>query len=215
MRQQSRARVMTLMSGRWELSRPLKELTIEQKLERSFDRNVIVSRETAEELPWIEALKLLRLWEYTGHVRRGYFVEGLSGMQYVRDKDFAGVTYDLEQPSQEILWLPASDPAQAWGKILPHCEGRGFLNIPGTAVALKAGVPVVIFERQGKTLRVFEPAALPEALRSFALDYTTGRLFPTTRRLTVKEYPDDTVSALKEAGFAKDMTDHVLHRGYL
>ena len=35
-------------------------------------------------LTWREALEILRVWEYTGgRVRRGYFIEGMSGAQFI------------------------------------------------------------------------------------------------------------------------------------
>jgi len=211
-RQRARARVMTLMAGRWELARPLKTLTIEQQLERTFDRSLILCRETAQSLNWGDAIKVLRVWEYTGRVRRGYFIRGLSGMQYVRDKDFAGIMFEMQEPDDEIVWLAAVDPAQPWGKYLAHYEGRAFMNVPGTAVALRAGIPVAVFERQGRTLRVFDDASLAGALRLFTEDYAMRRLFPTLRRLTVKEYPPEAAAALKDAGFSREMQDFVMYR---
>jgi ATP-dependent Lhr-like helicase len=120
-----KARVMTITSGRWELTRPLKALTIEQQLERLFDRHIILCRETVQGvLDWMAALNILRVWEFTGRTRRGYFVEGLSGMQYIRDREFTGIMAALEDPNDRILWLPAVDPAQPWGKSLAHLPDR-------------------------------------------------------------------------------------------
>lgn len=211
-RQRARARVRTLMAGRWELARPLKALTIEQQLERGFDRSLILCRETAQHMNWAEAVRLLRVWEYTGRVRRGYFIEGLSGMQYIRDRDFAGVMFEMEQPGEEIVWLSAADPAQPWGKYLPHYRERTFMNVPGTAVALRGGIPVAVFERQGRTLRVFDNAYLPDALKAFVQDYSARRLFPAVRRITVKEYPREAADVLKAAGFSKEVQDYILYR---
>jgi len=209
-----RARVMTVTSGRWELLRPLKAQTTEQRLERLFDRAVVVCRETAAGFPdWPAALNILRVWEFTGRVRRGYFVEGLSGMQYIRDGEFAGILSALEMPENEIVWLPAADPAQPWGKSLAHREGRSFLNVPGTVVALRAGLPVAVFERQGRTLRVFDEGALPAALQTFEADFSRRRLFPQSIRLSVREYPKEAAPSLEGAGFVREMQDYVLHRG--
>ncbi|SHH66800.1 ATP dependent helicase, Lhr family [Sporobacter termitidis DSM 10068] len=212
-KRQMRARVMTVASGRWELTRPLKALSTERQLERLFDRSVVVCRETAQGvLDWTAALGVLRVWEFTGRVRRGYFIEGLSGMQYLRDSAFAGITAALEHPDDRTLWLPAADPMQPWGKSLRHMEGRSFMNVPGTAAALRAGIPVAVFERQGKTLRVFDRDALPEALKAFARDYARRRLFPQAARLTVREYPAEAAEALARAGFVREMQDFVLYR---
>ena len=130
-RRRVKARVLTMTSGRWELTRPLKAPTTEQQLERLFDRFAIVCRETAGGvLDWGAALGLLRVWEFTGRVRRGYFVEGLSGMQHIRDREYAGVTAALDRTEDRLVWLPAVDPAQPWGKSLAHREGFSFLNVP-------------------------------------------------------------------------------------
>jgi ATP-dependent helicase Lhr and Lhr-like helicase len=212
-KQRVRARVTALTSGRWELSRPLKEQTPEQQLERLFDRAVLLCRETAQGLNWSDSLRLLGYWELTGRVRRGYFIEGLSGMQYLRDKDFEGIMHALEHPGDDIVWLPAIDPLQPWGKSLAHASGRSFMNVPGTAVALRAGVPVAAFERQGKLLNSFDSTALPEALRIFAHAFTQRRLFPALHRLTVKDYPPDAEVSLRGAGFVQEMRDYVLYRG--
>ncbi|MEA4890402.1 MAG: DEAD/DEAH box helicase [Clostridiaceae bacterium] len=213
-KQRVKARVMALTSGRWELSRPLKALSPEQQLERLFDRVVILSRETVQGMSWGAALNVLRVWEYTGRVRRGYFIGGLSGIQFIREKDYAGTMLSLEQPRDQIICLPAVDPAQPWGKCLPHWPERSFLNVPGTVVALRAGVPVAVFERQGKTLRVFDEASLPEVLHVIAYDYSERRLYPAQNRLTVRQYPPEAADALVKAGFIREMQDYVLYREY-
>lgn len=154
------------------------------------------------------------MWEYTGRVRRGYFTRGLSGVQFIRDKDFAGTIQELEQPRDEIIWLSAVDPVQPWGKSLSHLQDRSFLNVPGTAVALRSGVPVAVFERQGKVLRVFEDTLLSDAMRIFVHDYASKHIFSTVNRLMVKQYPHEAIDALTSAGFLREMQDYVLYRGY-
>ena len=211
-------RSVALTSGRWELTRLLKPLSIEDRLERGFDRALILSRETAKGLSrgnepgisWGEALEVLRIWEYTGKARRGYFVEGLDGAQFVRADDYRSVVSALEHPTDGIVWLNATDPAMQWGKSLPHMSERAFINVAGTAVALSAGVPIALFERKGQVLRVFEPSRQEEALTVFARDYAQRRIFPDQRRMTVKEYPADAESALEGAGFKRQMLEYTL-----
>jgi len=212
-RQRVNARVQVL-TGRWEVIRPLKTPTVEQLLERGFDRAVIVCRETVQGISWAEALEALRIWEYTGRARRGYFVEGLSGIQFIRESDFAGTVFALQNPRSELVWLNAADPSQPWGKCLPHRENRAFLNVAGSAAALKSGVPVAVFERQGKTLRVFEPKHLNEVLTTFVRDYAGRRIFGGQQRIVVKEYPKEAAEALKNAGFSRELQDFVLYRPY-
>lgn len=208
-----RAKAMT--TGRYELVRPLKELSTEELLEREFDRAIILCRETIKSLPWAKALETLRVWEYTGKVRRGYFIEGLSGIQFIRDKDFTKTMQELENPNGEIVWIPAVDPFQLWGKILKHIPDRSFLNVPQTVVALYSGRPVAVLERQGKVLRVFEDDKLAEALNVLVTDFNKKRIFPAINRITIKQYPELAADMLIKAGFRRELQDYVLYRSSL
>ncbi len=211
-RQRVSVRSKALTTGRWEVLRPMQQLTMEQQLERAFDHAVLLCRETAGELNWTAALEVLRVWEYTGRVRRGYFIEGLSGVQYIREEDYGGTVLALEQPADRIVWLPAADPAQPWGKVLPHKPERAFMNVAGTAVALQKGVPIAVFERQGRVLRVFEEEFLPEALLEFNKYYFGRRLFPALSRITVRQFPAEAARALSETGFIREIQDYTLYR---
>lgn len=215
-------RVKALRAGRWDIVRPLKgqgdRQALTAGLDRCFDRFVILCRETAAAsgLSWQEVLSVLRIWEYTGQARRGYFVEGLSGAQFIRGKDYESVVRMLgsgqQQSRKKLVWLNAADPAQIWGKILPHKKGRNFMNVPGTAVVCYGGVPVAVMERQGNTLRVFEEELLSECLGHFVEAYKKGRIFPGLKRIVVKSYPDCAREALTRAGFFREMQDYVLYR---
>lgn len=174
-------------------------------------------RETAvglwgKDVLWKDVLRSLSLREYTGQARRGYFVEGMSGAQFMDTAAFAGSIRALQEPSEQIIWVNAADPAQVWGKVLPHREGRSFPNVPGTLVALRAGRPVMLLERQGRSLRVWEEDAAEEGIFLFAAQFAAGRLYPGLKRVVVKEYPESCRGALQAAGFLREMQDYVLYR---
>jgi ATP-dependent Lhr-like helicase len=81
-------------------------------------------------------------------------------------------------------------------------------------VALSAGEPVAVFERQGRLLRIFDESVLNDALKAFAQAYSARRVFPEQRRLTVKQYPQQASAALSQAGFSQAAQDYELYRGY-
>lgn len=233
-RQRVNLRVKALQAGRFDLVRPLRQLTVQEQMDRCFDRYLILCRETALScgLSWQEALNNLRVQEYTGQVRRGYFVRGLSGAQFIRREDFAGVTFALLHPDNaavdggstdqglspgtssqgEVIWLNAADPAQPWGKLFPHEEGRAFVNVPGTAVAFVGGIPAALFERQGKAFRIFQKNGLEEILLRFAEEFRRGRIFAGKKRIVVKEYPPEAAEAFGKSGFMREMQDYCLYK---
>ncbi|MDR1117450.1 MAG: DEAD/DEAH box helicase [Oscillospiraceae bacterium] len=212
-RQRVRSRVMA-MEGRWELTRPAKELSPRELIDRAFDFSPLLCRETAGGVRWQEALETLRILEYTGQARRGYFVEGLSGAQFIRDGEFNAVTNMLENPREDIVWLSAADPAQQWGKSLEHRDREtSFICVAGTAVALCGGVPAAVLENRGGTLRVFDESRLESVLNTFINEYRQKRIFPEQKRITVKSYPEFAAPALAAAGFAEEMRDFVYWRG--
>ena len=229
-RQRVNVRVMMLSDGRWDIVRPLKRKSLEDLLQQFIGENVILCRETfrksmaeyenepEEDFTWMEALQILRIWEYTGKVRRGYFVKGMSGAQFIRSEDYHSVVreLDLKDPEgsreKEIFWLNAADPGQIWGKVLEQMEGSSFINVPGTLVVLQDGIPAVILERQGKTLRVLEYENLNRIMKQFAAEFQSKILFPGQKRLIIKEYPQEAAESLRSAGFMKEMQDYVLYR---
>lgn len=194
--------------------RPVRELTLQEQIDGCFTRYRILCRETAalSGLSWQEALSILRIQEYTGQVRRGYFVEGLSGAQFIRSEEFAGVTSQLLHPVSETVWISAADPIQPWGKLLAHMPGREFINISGNAVALQGGIPIAVMERQGQVLRIFEEDHMEEVLRLFAESYKQGRLFVDKKRIQVKEYPKEAAGMLEKSGFSRQVQGYALYR---
>lgn len=211
-RQQARSRLAAVSGGRWELARPVSVPTLSERLEAAFDRWGLLCRETAalEDIRFSDALALLRRMEYTAEARRGYFVKGLSGAQFVRARDFDRIYAALHEPETESVCLNAVDPAQAWRRILKPDPERAFLCVPGTAVVLAGGEIRLILERQGAQLRSF--GAEPQDYVAVAEAFRVGRLFPQLHLLTVRSYPEEAAPALERAGFVREMRDYVLEK---
>lgn len=212
LKQRVNRRMNALNTGRWEVLHPVKTPSLEDKLNQLFDRSVIVCRETMDDITWQQALQVLRIWEYTGQVRRGYFIEGLSGIQFIREQEFAGTMLSLEQPREELFWICAADPGQPWGKILKHQEGRNFMNLPGTYVAIYMGQPVAVFERLGKIFRCFDSEYCQKALQQFVIGFRSRAIYSERKRIVVKEYDKEYEPFFREAGFMREMQDFSLYR---
>ena len=221
-KQQLHARAYAMSSGRWDILRPLKSIPEEALIQACFQEYGIVCRETfriflqqleqEQDFSWRDALHLLSIWEFTGRVRRGYFVKGMSGAQFIRKQEYEGSMHILAHPKQQICWLNAQDPMQPWGKLLEHKDSAAFMNIAGTAVALAGGTAIMVFERQGTVLKIFDISLAEEALHVFVQTYREQRIYPDKKRLLVKEYPKAAAALLERAGFYKDMLDYMLYR---
>lgn len=173
-----------LAGGRWFLVRELHDPAVadtERALARAqmlLERYGIVSREAAQ----AEALaggfgpvyRVLRAMEEAGKVRRGYFVEGLSGAQFAH----AGTVDRLrasrpEAPpgsTPQAVALSALDPANPYGSLLPWpATGAGDAlkprRLPGSWVILVGGRPMLYLGAGGRQLASF-PAMLEDDAES-------------------------------------------------
>lgn len=143
-----------------------------------LDRHGVACREThamgAWSLPWAATAAALAGMEMRGEVRRGYFVEGLSGVQYAAAWSVDALRAPPAEAPESVV-LAAADPAQPWGDPL---EGHGVRRAAGARVVLEGGAPVVMFEGTRATplsdrpLPGYVPAlvALRETLRASRAD---------------------------------------------
>jgi ATP-dependent Lhr-like helicase len=217
----SRSRGAPAVGGRCSLVKDLVKGASSSSTERAhalamslLERWGVVSREccAADEVPggFSAVYTVLKALEESGHVRRGHFVDGLTGAQFA----MPGVVDRLRarreaSGNDEVIILSAGDPANAWGAALPwptvsSSDGDGEASRPrrvgGALVVLVGGRPVLYVEKGGKSLVTF-PAArgdgddLARAVHALKtrLDYKTLRIArvdgadadtaPTTRLL--------------------------------
>lgn len=103
-----------------------------------LDRYGLVSRDTVagEGVPggFSSVYPVLSHMEEAGQIRRGYFVEGLGGAQFALP---GAVDRIRSRPSQPLLWLAATDPANLHGSVIPWPETE-------TRLAREAGAYVIV-----------------------------------------------------------------------
>ena len=189
-----------------------------------LDRHGVVAAETArhEHVPGgFEVLyPVLREMEEAGHIRRGYFVDGLAGRQFAVPAAVERLRRERRGPAERgpIEVLPAVDPASPWGAVLswPRLGSeidprrRGPRRVPGAWLVLRAGSPRLYLEAGGQGVRTFaalgddpEPGDVWGALRDLA-----GRRRRRTLRLLridgrpAREAP--WTATLDDCGFEKD-----------
>jgi ATP-dependent Lhr-like helicase len=157
-------------NGRWSLVGTKNilgpALTDEEKVRRQAEqlliRYGIVAREIAKReenfLPWpLLAMEMQRM-EMRGELRRGYFVDGLSGMQFALPEAVTMLEEIKHDKSNDDLPAVVSmcDPANPYGTGIDwnnaHGESLKISRIPGNFAVLDRGVPVLWIENYGARL---------------------------------------------------------------
>src|SRR5262249_25655227 len=153
--------------GRWALvpwGRPEAEAHALFQAQVLLQRYGIVARELALLDPWMAPWRVLyevlSRMELAGEVRRGYFVEGLSGAQFALP-EAARLLQESALPSTAaapVVLVHSLDPANLYGSGAPFdialLDGgtRPLVRRAGHWLVLRAGRPVLIVEQQGKRL---------------------------------------------------------------
>jgi ATP-dependent helicase Lhr and Lhr-like helicase len=169
-RRRGREATRTPLYGRWSVL-PEPDADVGARAAAWAERLLIaygvVAREVAGAaevpVPWPVLLDALTTLEAQGRVRRGYFVRGLSGVQFARPE----VVDRIRRASSERLRVVATaDPANAFGPILPVPGDRAYRpsRVPGSWLVLVAGEPLLAVEGRGRRLIPLRHDRVAEAL---------------------------------------------------
>jgi ATP-dependent Lhr-like helicase len=165
--------------GRWSLVRTIgilgkeaSEASMAESIGRQWlDRYGIVSREHwKRERPavsWRAIYLELRRLEMRGEIRRGYFVDGLAGVQFAKT-DAVDLLRAAPAGDAPVVILSAADPANVQNFPLQPEKRDSFARTRGrgTWIATVNGVVVLVAESRGKAMRVRPDAAEADVTRA-------------------------------------------------
>ncbi len=182
-------------------------------------------------LPWRVLYEVLSRMELAGEVRRGYFVEGLSGAQFALP-EAATLLQDVHLPSTAaapVILLHSLDPANLYGSgaplDVPLLDGgkRSFLRRGGNWLVVRAGRPILLVEQQGKKMTALPSSSREEIVLATAClpsMFAYNRGLGTRHKLTVEEWNGEPAAAspgrelLESAGFVRDYQGMTLYAAW-
>jgi ATP-dependent Lhr-like helicase len=233
-----RRRVGLRPEGRWSLLRwgqPHPEAIAVNQASLLLNRYGVVARELALLDPWMISWRVLyevlSRMELAGEVRRGYFVEGLSGAQFATP-EASDALQQLHLPSTAtapVLLLHSMDPANMYGSGAPFdialLDGgtRSFQRRPGNWLVLRAGRPVLLVEQQGKRLTALPSSSRDDILAAVAClpgMFDSNHALKNRHKLTVEEWNAQPVTTtegkdlLEAAGFVRDYQGMTLYAAW-
>jgi ATP-dependent Lhr-like helicase len=149
---------------------------------------------------WGELYPRLRIMEMRGEVRRGYFVEGLAGLQFALPDVIEEIRYAAKpsEPGEPVLIVNSCDPANLFGPLdvggpmMVTGQMLQFSRRPSTYLAVRHGWPVLVAEGAGTTLTVAQDTddeTTRQALRALRERLSTAG----TGRITVRKWNGERV----------------------
>ncbi|HCV42762.1 MAG TPA: hypothetical protein DGH68_04720, partial [Bacteroidetes bacterium] len=230
-------------SGRWSLAHLPgvmgEEVEIEERAHQQaiqlLDRYGIVARELYRRenlLPWALIASALQHMEMRGEIRRGYFVQGLSGMQFALPaaaEELRRVRSKRNSESSPLL-VNACDPANPYGTGLPLPAGKRtgedlrFARISANYVAFHEGTPIFLIENYASrlwTLAETTEEILIDALRIFVEMLKLPQHIRPVKSITIEhcdgmrpvQSPLEPV--LRRLGFTRDRNQTMIHERYV
>ena len=167
--------------GRWSLLPPPEPPRPEEAARQLLDRYGLVCREilAAEAPHWSDLYPVFDHWEQIGKIKRGYFVTGLSGIQYALPGAIDRLRRLPEQAAPQfwaLHWEDPANPLRYWADWPgPDAAPKGSADY----LVLRAGRPVLLAAGKKLKLRTLEELSAGDLSLAFQrlLDLL-GRIFP-------------------------------------
>ncbi|MEZ4860302.1 MAG: DEAD/DEAH box helicase [Caldilineaceae bacterium] len=232
--------------GRWTLVHrfgvlgkpPTPAEQVAQQVRQLLTRWGVVTHETlANEMgawQWSLLYQELQRLEVRGEVRRGYFVQGLPGVQFALpevverlralgsalhganhfDQFLDLLPRATHSPDDPLILLNACDPANLYGAALDEGPRRfdgqplTFSRIPSTWLVMQRGWPVLLIEGNGTSITTAQ--GVDDLLAQSAVHCWLNHVATFERRITVERWNDEGIlgsagqSLLETLGFYRE-----------
>jgi len=125
---------------------------------------------------WATLYQVLQLMEMRGEVRRGYFVNGLPGVQFALPEAVEKLRSVSADVDEAIVILNAADPVNLYNSEIPdgpvaeNGQPMAVARLPSSHIVLWRGKPVLVAEDSGErimTLQNSDPAVILRAIKAY------------------------------------------------
>ncbi len=159
-----------------------------------LDKYGLISREIANAekgaFKWADIYTWLKNNEFTSGIKRGFYVSGLSGIQFSSDMHINRIRMlDNSSDEEQYITLCNCDPANPYKDILSSVSPVRLGKQQGTAVVFRDGKPVLVVREYGSTFQPLtdDPDILEKAVSSFVDSFQNRRIW-TGRKNLITEY---------------------------
>jgi ATP-dependent Lhr-like helicase len=144
-----------------------------------LDRYGLVSKEIVELekglFKWSDVYNYLKSNEFLTGIKRGFYVEGLSGIQFARDRELEAIRLKDGGTKEDCFTVLCScDPANPYKELFNRLNNGRMPKNQGTAVVFKDGSPVLLVKEYGSCIEALsEDMAVIEKPWSVSLEAST------------------------------------------
>lgn len=178
--------------GRWYLAERQSfsrdEKGLFEYINGMLDRYGIISKDinacSGGTFKWSEIYNCLKASEFNSGIKRGFYVSGLSGIQFARDRELELIRLQETPDAEErYLTLCSCDPANPYRDLFVKKNAPKLPKGHGTAIVFRNGVPVLAVRDFGSSMLplVSEQNILEKAVQNF-IDSFSSRTIWTARK---------------------------------
>lgn len=200
----------TPISGRWYRTSGFlpsyMEKTLPEYIHNLLDRYGLISKDIVScennGFKWSELYTWLKNNEFTSGIKRGFYVSGLSGIQFSRDRDIERIRLQDSPDADEVyITLCSCDPANPYKDILSVNRKKTASRVThgktakhqGTAIIFRSGIPVLAVKEYGGSLQpLTEDISILEKAAASFIHAFQNRKFWTSRKNIITEYWKET-----------------------
>lgn len=185
--------------GRWYLAEK-QTLSRDEKglfeyVNRVLDRYGIISKDinacAGGSFKWSHIYSFLKENEFNSGIKRGFFVSGLSGIQFARDRELELIRLqDAPDAGENYVTLCSCDPANPYRGLFVK---KNALKLPkghGTAIVFRNGLPVLAVRDFGSSMLplVTEEDVLIKAAESFINSFNSRTIWTSRKNLFTENW---------------------------